>query len=118
MHDLCSALAYLHTMKIAHRFVAELCNLIQIQYSDVKPENLLLYTANNVRHTKLADFGLACECEHENALRTVEEVLHLVNEGQRTYRFVARQHMLRPRFSWTATATVLRYAFYKKRFKK
>jgi len=47
MHDICKAIAHLHSMNIAHR--------------DVKPENLLYSRKDHLGVLKLTDFGFAKE---------------------------------------------------------
>ncbi|XP_041837112.1 MAP kinase-activated protein kinase 2-like isoform X2 [Melanotaenia boesemani] len=56
MHDIGSAIEYLHHMDIAHR--------------DVKPENLLYTTKETNATLKLTDFGFAKETTLHNSLQT------------------------------------------------
>lgn len=57
IHNLASALAYLHSKNIVHR--------------DIKPENLLVFDDNGNKAIKLADFGLAVEIKNNEQLFTV-----------------------------------------------
>ncbi|KAJ8395763.1 hypothetical protein AAFF_G00030000 [Aldrovandia affinis] len=56
MHDIGTAIEYLHNMNIAHR--------------DIKPENLLYTTKQNNCVLKLTDFGFAKETTLHNPLQT------------------------------------------------
>ncbi|XP_068172046.1 MAP kinase-activated protein kinase 2-like isoform X2 [Antennarius striatus] len=56
MHDIGTAIAYLHNMDIAHR--------------DIKPENLLYTTKESNATLKLTDFGFAKETTLTNLLQT------------------------------------------------
>ncbi|TPP63421.1 Mitogen-activated protein kinase-activated protein kinase 2, partial [Fasciola gigantica] len=56
VHQIASAIAYLHARNIAHR--------------DLKPENLLFSSSNEDALLKLTDFGFAREVVWENSLKT------------------------------------------------